>query len=41
VIAALKIIEDNMVLLSDTLTRKYLVHSGVPRQFSENGGAAP
>ena len=41
VIAALKIIEDNMVLLPDTLTRKYLVHSGVPRQFSENGGAAP
>ena len=40
VTAALKIVEDNMNQLSDVLTRKYLVHSGVPRQFSEFGGGA-
>jgi len=38
VTAALKIVEDNMTQLSNVLTRKYLVHSGVPRQFSEFGG---
>lgn len=40
VMSALKTIEDNMALLSNVLTRKYLVHSGVPRQFSEFGGGA-
>ena len=41
VTAALKIVEDSMTHLSDVLTRKYLVHSGVPRQFTEFGGGAP
>ena len=40
VMSALKTVEDNMALLSNVLTRKYLVHSGVPRQFSEFGGGA-
>ena len=40
VVAALKKVEESMGHLSDTLTRKYLVHSGVPRQFSEFGGGA-
>ena len=41
VIAALKIVDDSMTQLSNVLTRKYLVHSGVPRQFSEFGGGSP
>ena len=41
VIAALKTVENNMTQLSNVLTRKYLVHSGVPRQFAEFGGGAP
>ncbi len=41
VMTALKIVEDNMTQLSAVLTRKYLVHSGVPRQFSEFGGVVP
>lgn len=41
VTAALKIVDDGMTQLSNVLTRKYLVHSGVPRQFTEFGGGAP
>ncbi len=41
VINALKLVETGMLDLSDTLTRKYLVHSGVPRQISELTGGSP
>lgn len=41
VTAALKIVDDGTTQLSNVLTRKYLVHSGVPRQFTEFGGGAP
>jgi uncharacterized alpha-E superfamily protein len=41
VTAALKVVDDNMTQLSNVLTRKYLVHSGIPRQFTEFGGGAP
>lgn len=36
VMAALRTTEEAMLKLSDALTHKYLVHSGVPRQFMEN-----
>jgi uncharacterized alpha-E superfamily protein len=38
VLSALKTVDDNMTRLSDALTDKYLVHSGTPRKFSDNGG---
>jgi uncharacterized alpha-E superfamily protein len=41
VLAALKTVDDTMTQLSDTLTNKYLVHSGVPRQFTDSNGGAP
>jgi len=41
VTAALRIVDENMTQLSNVLTRKYLVHSGVPRHFTEFGGVAP
>jgi len=41
VISALKAVESTMLRLSEVLTRKYLVHSGPPRQYTEFGGAAP
>lgn len=41
VLAALKTVDDSMTRLSDTLTNKYLVHSGVPRQFTDNSGGTP
>ena len=41
VLVALKTVDDSMTKLSDTLTNKYLVHSGVPRQFTDNSGGTP
>ena len=41
VLAALKTVDDAMTQLSDTLTNKYLVHSGVPRQFTDSTGGTP
>lgn len=40
VLAALSTVEDAMTRLSDTLTKKYLVHSGAPRQFTEYLGGS-
>lgn len=36
---ALRTIEEGTTALSSALTRKYLVHSGAPRQISESSGA--
>ena len=41
VINALKVVEEGMTELSDMLTRKYLVHSGIPRQISDLTGESP
>jgi uncharacterized circularly permuted ATP-grasp superfamily protein/uncharacterized alpha-E superfamily protein len=41
VISALRTVETNMLRLSEVLTRKYLVHSGTPRQYTEFGGGTP
>jgi len=41
VLSALKTVEDCMIKLSDALTSKYLVHSGPPRQFTDNVGGSP
>ena len=41
VLSVLKTVDEAMTHLSDTLTSKYLVHSGTPRQFSDNGGVSP
>ena len=41
VLSALKTVEECMIRLSDTLTSKYLVHSGPPRQFTDIAGGAP
>lgn len=41
VLAALRVVDENMTRLSETLTSKYLVHSGTPRQFSEFAGETP
>lgn len=38
VLATLKVVDESMIKLSDSLTNKYLVHSGAPRQFSELPG---
>lgn len=35
VLTSLRTVDDAMTRLSDTLTNKYLVHSGIPRQFSD------
>ncbi len=41
VLSALRTVDDCMIRLSDTLTGKYLVHSGPPRQFTDHSGDAP
>lgn len=41
VVNALKTIEDGTTALANTLTRKYLVHSGTPRQISDLSGGTP
>ncbi len=41
VVAALKAIEEGTTALSNTLTRKYLVHSGTPRQITDFSGGTP
>ncbi|MCX7397388.1 MAG: circularly permuted type 2 ATP-grasp protein [Planctomycetales bacterium] len=38
--SALKTVEETMSVLSDTLTRKYLVHSGTPRQITDIAGGS-
>lgn len=41
VVNALRSVEEGTSALSNTLTRKYLVHSGTPRQISDLTGGAP
>lgn len=41
VVNALRSVEEGMTSLSNTLTRKYLVHSGTPRQITDFIGGAP
>ncbi len=41
VVNALKAVEEGMASLSNTLTRKYLVHSGTPRQITDFIGGTP
>jgi hypothetical protein len=38
---ALERLDKRLKLLSDTLNRKYLVHSGAPRQILAEVGIAP
>ena len=41
VIRALRSVEAGTAALSNTLTRKYLVHSGIPRQITDLSGETP